>query len=137
MCAILDANRYGDYLNEANRDMAPVRKWMSKGGKLLHSDVGNLAVELDRLPKMRRKFLDWQRAGKIKRFAPEVVEDKRSTLTDLVSDDPHAVALAMVGNAKLLISNDEDLGKDFKRKTGGKIYKYASHRRFLRGDTCP
>ena len=86
---------------------------------------------------MRR---DLQRRDKFKEIPAQDVQEKAEELEDRIeSDDPHIIALAIIADVKVLISNDRRLHEDFKNRNlvGGKVYQTKSHSRLLRNDTCP
>ncbi len=138
MCAILDADMYGRFLNPQNADMEPVRDWMNKHGKMAYSPTSRMEAELRRSPRMEKKFLEYSRAGKLKRFDKIKVSAFASKLESegLRTNDSHIVALAICGNVKLLISEDQMLHRDFKKKARGKVYQYKAQKHLLRKDTC-
>ena len=138
MCLILDTNRYGLFLDPNNEDMKPVRKWVDdKSGKIAYSPVGKMKIELERSPNVRSRFEQYSRAGKLRTFPVEAVEQQRERLPILRSDDPDIIALAQVSGVKLLVSNDENLHADFKTIIKGKIYQTRAHKRLLRNNLCP
>ncbi len=136
---ILDANSFSDFLNSKNQDMFPVRNWIErKNGKIAYSPTDKLKEELERNQKMKRQMETYGRSNKLKQIDKNEVEEKERKLTDLESNDEHIIALATVGQVKLLISKDEKLEKDFKAKIkNGKIYKKVRHKNLLRKDSCP
>lgn len=135
MCLILDANKYGDFLNPENKDMQPVRDWIEKKGKIAYSPTKKFNKELT--VKMKSQFQAYIEAGKIKLVNKESVENEQNTLPNLVSDDPHIIALAQVAKVSLLVSSDKDLHKDFKKVVGGSIYQNKSHISLLNNCSCP
>ena len=138
MCLILDTNMYGPFLSHDNEDMLPVRDWIErKNGKIAYSGMGKMKIELEKSPNVRSRFEQYSRAGKLKTFPIEVVEQQRERLPSLRSDDPDIIALAQVSGVKLLVSNDENLHADFKAIARGKIYQTSAHKRLLRNDLCP
>lgn len=138
MCLILDTNMYGLFLSQDNEDMLPVRDWIErKSGKIAYSRIGKMKLELDKSPNVRSRFDQYRRAGKLKTFPGEVVEQQRERLPSLRSDDPDIIALAQVSEVKLLISDDKNLHADFKTIVRGKIYQTSAHKRLLRNDLCP
>ena len=141
MCLILDANQYGAFLQPNNEEMKPVKNWLGKGGKIIYSPTTRLKREIKRSPKMERLFLKYMQAGQLKRISKDDVEKEENTLTslrsNLISNDKHIIALAIVSGSKLLISNDKDLQADFKNRVKGKIYQGKRHRHLLNKDTCP
>ena len=88
---------------------------------------------------MRREL---QRRNKLKEISAQEVQEKVDELEQsdiLRSDDPHIIALAIIAEVKVLVSNDRRLHEDFKNcnLVGGKVYQTKSHSRLLRNDTCP
>ena len=83
-----------------------------------------------------------QRRNKLKEIPPQEVESKENELNRtgaIRSNDPHIIALAIIANVKVLVSNDRRLHEDFKNRNlvGGSVYQTKSHSRLLRKDTCP
>lgn len=148
MCAILDANAAHQIFGSGRRPAGEeFLDWIEcREGKLV---VGG---------KQRHEFYragygEWLReaiiAGKIKEInAKEVKEEKKNIRNLCRSDDHHMIALARLGGARLLYSNDRDLHQDFKNKNlidkpRGKIYPYSesgeltdTHRTLLRENVC-
>ena len=144
MCAIVDANVrdqvFGDAQSPAGKHFLD---WLTpeRGGRLIVG--GKLLEELSGL----QKFLPWLRVS-VKLGVAKIVPDDRvnSATTDLEnrgvckSIDAHVVALAMIGGARLLFTNDRFLQGDFKQNIqNGKIYTTrlgetvtSTHRRLLR-----
>ena len=138
MCLILDTNMYGLFLAQGNADMKPVRDWVDKKyGKIVYSPAGKMKTELEKSPNVRRRFEEYSRAGKLKIFPIEAVEQKRERLPTLCSDDPDIIALAQVSGVSLLVSDDINLHADFKTIVRGKIYQTRVHKHLLRNDLCP
>ena len=140
MCIILDVNRIGKFKNPADEDMGPVRYWLkSKNGKIVCSDTEQFRREWDAGGGhlLRRNL---QRRGKLNLISPQQVLEKENELKGQIkSNDSHIIALAMVADVKVLVSEDKTLHKDFKnpRLVGGRVYQTKSHSRLLRKDTCP
>ena len=144
MCAIVDANVrdqvFGDAPSPAGKHFLD---WLTpeRGGRLIVG--GKLLEELSGL----QKFLPWLRVS-VKFGVAKIIPDDRvaSATTDLEdrgvckSNDAHVVALAMIGGARLLFTNDRFLQGDFKQNIqDGKIYTTrlrdtvtSTHRRLLR-----
>ena len=144
MCAIVDANVrdqvFGDAQSPAGKHFLD---WLTpeRGGRLIVG--GRLLQELSGLQKFQR----WLRVS-IKLGVAKIVPDDRvnSATTDLEnrgvckSNDAHVVALAMIGGARLLFTNDRFLQGDFKQNIqDGKIYTTrlrdtvtSTHRRLLK-----
>ena len=137
MCLILDTNEYDLFLARDNEDMKPVRDWVDKNGKIVYSPVGKMKTELGKHPRMRSRFEQYRRAGKLKNVAVEAVEREKKGLPKLRSDDPDIVALARVSEVSLLVSGDKRLHADFKQIIGGSVYPTKEHRHLLKTDLCP
>ena len=139
MCIILDANCIGDFNNSANEDMKPVRQWLeSRNGKIVYSDTEKFRSEWNAGGgyQLRRQL---QRRNKLKLVSIQDVEEKENELSgEIASDDEHIIALAVIAEVKVLVSNDKKLIRDFKdHVTQGKVYQTKGHKRLLRKDTCP
>ena len=137
MCLILDANKYGDFLNPQNQDMEPVRRWVATNGRLAYSPTEKMQSELNRHNKMRTQFGLYREANKLKLIPSDDVSRVMDGLGDLKSDDPHIIALAQVAGVKLLVSSDINLHFDFKQIIGGNIYQAKQHEHLLQRDLCP
>ena len=138
MCLILDTNKYGDFLNH-KPDMEPVRKWVEGKGRIAYSPTKKFEEELNRAPNMKMKFIEYRQANRIKDIPKEKVEKMEKTLSNLKSDDPHIIALALVANVKLLVSADKNLQKDFMSIIGGRVYDkgISGYKKLLEKHKCP
>ena len=114
---------------------------------------GKLLKELNR---GSNKFAEWARQALLREVVRRVDDTKvDERTTQLIrggackSNDPHIIALAQVGGARLLYSNDGDLHQDFRDRTlvdnpRGRVYSTrvnkdftSTHRRLLqRRDLC-
>ncbi len=138
MCLILDTNMYNIFLDSGNTDMKPVRDWVNRqNGKIAYSSVGSMKDELEKYRKMRDRFEQYRRAGKLKTFSPEDVEQEKTGLPELRSNDPYILALAQVSGVRLLVSADQKLHTDFKQIVEGKVYQTKKHTHLLKKDLCP
>lgn len=142
MCLILDTNRYSDFVNPANEDMKPVKKWIESKGKIAYSPTKKFEEELNKITDMRKSFDRYKKAGRIKLVDKKKVEQKTKELKDskvLKSDDPHIIALAQIANITLLVSSDKKLGEDFRNSKiikKGSIYKNRAHSKLLENFSC-
>lgn len=137
MCIILDANLFSTFDDPNNEDMKPVHRWLDKqNGKIVYSDTQRLRDEWERGGSRLLERL--RQAGSLKLVSETEVEKvERSLEGTIESDDEHIVALAIVAEVNVLVSNDRALHQDFKSIVGGKVYQAKSHSRLLRRDTCP
>ena len=142
MCIVLDANMFGEFRDPANENMEPVWNWLrKKNGKIAYSNTKKFEEEWERggvtnLIKLLRQ------SGQLKEILPQGVEAKENELNRtgaIRSDDPHIIALAIIANVKVLVSNDKTLHEDFKNRNlvGGRVYQTKSHSCLLRKDMCP
>lgn len=137
MCIILDANLFGKFDDPHNEDMRPVHRWLSKQyGKIVYSDTLRLK---DEWMKGGNVLLERLRQDGSLKLVPraDVEQMERSLEGHIKSDDEHIVALALVADVRVLVSNDKALHQDFKSIVHGKVYQTKSHARLLRRDTCP
>ena len=139
MCVILDANCIGNFNDSANEDMKPVRQWLErKNSKIVYSDTEKFRREWDEGGgyRLRREL---QRRNKLKLVSVQDVEERENELSGrVVSDDEHIIALALTAQAKVLVSSDRKLIRDFKdHVTQGRVYQTKGHKRLLKNDLCP
>ncbi len=132
MCIIIDANRLGDLLAEpTNPEVAPVRRWLKKGGRLIYSTGGDFAAEVGR--RARARLLEYARDGSALQVPWAKIEaDALALAPQIRSDDPHVLALARFSGARLLYTHDGHLIEDFKNKTiidgpRGKVYPLRAY----------
>ena len=143
MCIVVDANMFGAFKDPANENMEPVWNWLrKKNGKIAYSNTKKFEEEWERGGVIGLIISLLRQSGQLKEIPPQAVEAKEDELnrTDTIrSDDPHIIALAIIANVKVLVSNDRTLHEDFKNRNlvGGRVYQTKSHSRLLRKDTCP
>ncbi len=101
------------------------------GGKLLDEYSRNLAV--------RRMLAILDRAGRTRKIDDDAVEKEIEIVIQIgscISNDKHIIALARVGNTRLLCSHDKALHADFTNKAlldkpRGKVYQNRGHKKLL------
>ena len=142
MCAIVDANVVAEVFG-LSRPSAGEKffEWINSGkGRLVVG--GQLRRELY---DASNNFKRWAREALLSGIARDVNDvkvDKRTK--QLVADgscksnDQHIIALAQLGGARLLYSNDKVLHQDFKNKnlidlTRGKVYSTSEGKDFTSG----
>ena len=150
MCAIVDANVVHEVF-QPDRPEAGVKffDWINQGrGRVVAG--GKLLAELSKT----RSFLEWAReavrSGRMRVVDKETVDAETAQLLNenlCKSNDHHVIALARIGGARLLYSNDRDLQTDFKNKAlindpRGKVYSTsrtpdfeANHKKLLEDKT--
>ena len=142
MCVILDTNTFGKFKNPADEDMAPVWNWLdNRNGKIVYSNTKKFEDEWERggMIHLRDQMM---RAGQLKLVSEDVQEKADELKGEIVSNDEHIIALAIIAGVKVLVSyreGDRDLFTDFKNRelVGGKVYTRKTHTRMLTKDTCP
>ena len=147
MCVIIDNDvlheAFGAHRTPAGRAF---REWLDRQGSLVVG--GRLRHELDKTEAFRNWRGQAILAGRVRAIDDEAVMRREAELkaADLRSNDAHVVALAQLGGARLLFSNDRELHRDFKNPAliGGKVYSTRIsnefrdwHRRLLRTSVCP
>jgi len=142
MCAILDANTFGKFKNPTDEDMAPVWKWLdNKNGKIVYSNTKKFEDEWEKggMSHLRDQMM---RAGQLKLISEGVQEKADELEGEVVSNDEHIIALALIAGVKVLVSypeGDRDLFTDFKSRNlvRGKVYTRKQNAHLLTKDTCP
>ena len=128
MCLILDASKFGDFLNQKNADMQPVRDWHDEyGNSFVYSLTKKLKRELKKSTRMESNFREWERTGKAhivdkQKVINEQARVKKDLSIVLKSDDEHIIALALASEVRLLVSGDEKLKEDFNYIVNGDTY---------------
>lgn len=140
MCIILDVNCFSKLMDPANHDMKPVRDWLEKkNGKIAYSDTHKFKQEWKNRVKtfVLNESIVAEKLKIVNRQRVEAEISKLKSIGTLKSDDEHIIALAIVTEVKVLVSEDKKLHEDFKKLVGGSVYQQASHKRLLRPDMCP
>ena len=152
MCMILDANVAHEILDPNVSAAGKAFRDRIKSGKAKLLLGGKLRDELSD----QTRLMEWLRenilAGSIKNIDDQKVNREAQNLRNqrlCRSNDFHIIALARLGSARLLYSNDKNLQQDFKNKKlidkpRGKIYPYSesgeltdTHRTLLKRNSCP
>ena len=139
MCIVLDASRFGKFQQRDDGNMKPVRDWVYRGnGKIAYATTEDLKREWDKVaPKLRTQL---QRRAKLKLVPRNSVQRKQTELEGkILSNDSHIIALAIVADAQLLISDDKDLCSDFMNPdlVGGEVYQTKDDQDKLTEVFCP
>ncbi len=142
MCIILDTNTFGKFRNPNDEDMAPVWKWLdNRNGKIVYANTKKFEDEWERggMSHLRDQMM---RAGQLKLVSEGVQEKADELAAEIVSNDAHIIALALIAGVNVLVSyreGDRNLFADFKNRqlVGGRVYTRKSHEHLLTRDTCP
>ena len=141
MCVILDNNVLFEVFGDGRPPAgAGFFDWINSGGGRLIAG-GKLLEELGR----RENFSVWWQQAVLAGLATRVDDDavcrettRLATQGTCRSNDEHVVALALVGGARLLYTNDRKLQLDFKDRElidgpPGKVYSTRRSRAFTHG----
>ena len=137
MCAIIDTNIAHEVFGR-NRPEAGVKFFdRINSGKMMLLVGGQLRKELFKIGHTKQWIQQALISGEAKLITKGVNEltEQLNNEDMCKSNDPHVIALAKIGGARLLYSNDTDLRDDFKNrylidKPRGKVYSTRKNRRF-------
>ena len=138
MCIILDANCFNKFNDKCDGDMEPVRNWLyNRNGKIAYSTTEKFQQEWK---QGGIDYLGLNRAGKLKLVETGVEEKAKELKGNIKSNAPHIIALAIVANVKVLVSEDRTLIDDFTNRNlvaRGSVYQRAEHAHLLTSARCP
>jgi hypothetical protein len=138
MCLVIDSNVVHKVYPDPHPDFQPIHDRIASGkAKLTYG--GRLTIEYSRMTEFRRLLRLLDQSGHARQLPDAEVEAATRSFSEsglLRSNDPHVLAVAFIGNVRLLCSEDEDLGEDFRDpnilpKPRGNVYKRASHANLL------
>ncbi len=141
MCLIIDANIAGQLFSspETRAAFEPVMKALADGAaQAIYG--GHLTVEYQRIAAFWRFVVALDRAGRARQLPAAEVQAETQRLKDsgrCRSNDHHVIALARVGEVRLLCSQDQPLHADFTDKAlldapRGNVYQNAAHAHLIR-----
>ena len=131
MPIIIDANRAADFCAPLSNH-APIILSKINDKKIIVVIGGQLLREL-MCTRLCGLVNEWIKSGRAKRVANRDVENEQAIVEQqqLLSDDPHIIALARVSNTRLIYTNDANLIFDFKSKIlispKGKVIKSTTN----------
>jgi len=138
MCLIIDVNVVHKFFPAPSEDFKPIHEAIDEGrAKLVYG--GELTREYRKTTAFRRFLFRLDQQGRARQVADSKVDAETKRLVEggfCVSDDPHIIALALVGRVRLLCSEDEKLATDFTnpallQNPRGNVYKRAEHAHLL------
>lgn len=148
MCVIIDTNKAADFCRQDRPYLKILMHWISKGGRV--ASGGDLEKELYKIEKMRAIISEWSRSGRLVRYSAEKISAVEVGIENLCrSNDSHVVALAIVSQASIVVTEDKLLIDDLREKSivgvKRRIYKENSAspaktdhlRRLLSRSNCP
>ena len=99
---------------------------------------GHLSAEYFKSHALKRTLVQLDRAGRAHRFPDAAVDAAAQQIAEsgiAESNDHHVLGLARVSGARVLCSADNDLRRDFRKRSllnpKGKLYSRAAHSRIL------
>ena len=133
MAVIVDANQIAAFYQGTDPDLNYLRS-VVEGGKCRLHFGGKLRKEIQLVNGVEEWLAELDRAGRAKAIPDAAVDADEKTLSDsgiCRSDDPHVLALARVGGARLLATDDGALMDDFRDRRiistpRGNIYQYRT-----------
>jgi len=101
---------------------------------------GTLTREYEKISKLKRVFVQLDRAGRLHAFPHKSVDGETSTVSSsgiCRSNDSHIIALALISRARVLCTDDPALMTDFKNKRlisspRGSVYRGSKNNHLLR-----
>lgn len=139
MCLILDTDIVHKVFPEPLEDYKPVHRALMDGGaRCVYG--GGLTREYEKMVWFRRYLRILDQQGVARQFPDSQVDSEDGRLRNggiCQSNDTHILALAIVSRARLLCSEDGDLGTDFTNpdilsNPRGSVYKRSEHAHLIR-----
>ena len=140
MCLIVDVNVGGEVLFDDGDDRyLPIRKALNKQRtRLVYG--GRLTREYQAHGALWRALVAFDRAGRARKLPDHDVDEREVEIREsggCLSDDWHILALAQLGNVRLICTNDAALHNDFTNKRllnspRGNVYQHRTHEHLIR-----
>lgn len=123
MCLIVDTNCFACFFDETNpnyNEFAPAHDWVfKKEGKLMYGGTKFLN-EMKKAEKYMRLILELNKKGKAISLDKCKVDKEEERIKELESnpdfDDPHLVAMTIVGRCQIICTQDKRAIKFLKKK---------------------
>jgi hypothetical protein len=141
VCIIIDVNVAPRVLLQEDPEFEPVSSRLLGNAKpqLRITYGGLLQRELFENSEIRLVLRELDSAGRAKVVPDQRISEEEETVSNLdlcVSDDLHIIALARAASARVLISLDQDLHRDFTNprilnNPRGKVYQNRQHAKLL------
>jgi len=137
MCLLIDTNIAVLFFK--SKDFEAARTAILEGRCCVYYG-GKLRRELEKINEIRGILLALDSAGRAKALPDGPIDLRENELRNAnacESDDEHVIALAQISGSRLLCSNDDALGRDFRNKEllnspRGSIYKRPTHKHLLK-----
>ena len=119
MCVVvvIDANSMNIIIEDTNLYDKFFKRWLiNKNGIIAFAKGGKYEDEVQRSEKFKRMLVQYERSGQLITVSQSALSDSQNKIHDksIKSDDLHILTLALASGAQILISQDKNLGKDFK-----------------------
>lgn len=125
MCLIVDTNCFGCFFDKSNQsysEFTPARNWvlnLNKEGKLIYGGTKYLK-EMEKAGKYMRLILELHKIGKVIRLDNSMVDREENRVKSIEPnpdfDDPHLVAMTIVGRCQIICTQDKRAAKFLKKK---------------------
>lgn len=123
MCLIVDTNCFGCFFDESNQDyneFAPAHNWFfNKEGKLMYGGTKFLD-EMKKAGKYMKLILELNRQGKAIPLDKDAVDREEERIKSIEAnpdfDDPHLIAMVIVGRCQIICTQDRRAAKFLKNK---------------------
>lgn len=115
MPIVVDANAANALAGENCHSSRQILAWVRRGGVVVTG--GRLQEELRRTT-LRALLAQWSAAGRLRILPAQDCESMEHVVANQCqSDDPHVLAVVILGNAGVLISGDLQLQRDVKDRS--------------------
>ncbi len=120
MCLIVDTNCFGCFFDKANQEFSPARDWvLNKEGKLMCGGTKYLE-EMKKAGKYMKLILELNKRGKVIQLDNSVVDGEENRIKSIEAnpdfDDPHLIAMTIVGRCQIICTQDKRAAKFLKKK---------------------
>lgn len=153
MCVktIIDSSVAAEVWKEDTPRFALLRAWVARGdGLVIYATGGKFEKEMLRIGPTPR-LAEWRRRGRLLRVPADAIAGAEREISEsaIESDDPHLLAVAAAGGARVLCAADGALEADFRnravlpalpdgpRRTFPHRAKRANQKKFLDRRKCP
>lgn len=148
MCVVIDTNKAADFCKQERPYLKVLMKWILKGGRIVSG--GRLQGELFKITEMRALVSEWSKRGNLVQLSTDVVANKEKEISPLCkSDDPHVLAIAIISNAHIVVTEDKLLIEDLRdlkivkrrrriyKENGASPSRIDRHLSLLNASDCP
>ncbi len=124
-----------------NEDMQFIHDWLNaNSGRIAYTTYGKYGKELFKMGIFKKWLSIYKNSQKAKLIDPDECAhaEKEFPPHKIISDDPHILALAKVGDIKILCTSDKKLKMDFEQHIKGEVYETKEDEdALLNSPPCP